>query len=113
MLHKAVPTIIAYSHEIPVTFLCDKVQQECWLNKCASCLDGRGFQRRYKLGEDDNKPVTWYVWKQTESEQLTKVVEDGTTADLLNMLRHYYHSSKNTALSKEHSLSNTKLKEII
>ena len=87
VLHKAVPTIPAYSHEALVTFLCDKVQQECWLNKCASCLDGRGFQRRYKLGEDDNKPVTWYVWKQTESKQLTKVVEDGPTADLLEHVK--------------------------
>ena len=58
VLHKAVPTIPAYSHEVPVTFLCDKVQQECWLNKCASCSDGGGFQRRYKLGEDDSKPGT-------------------------------------------------------
>ena len=87
VLHKAVPTIPAYSHESPVTFLCDKVQQECWLNKCASRSDGRGFQRRYTLGEDDNKPVTWYVWKQTESKQLTKVVEDGTTADLLEHVK--------------------------
>ena len=45
-------------------------------------MDGRGFQRRYKLGKDNNKPVTGYVSKQTESERLTKVVEDGTTTDL-------------------------------
>ena len=87
VLHKAVPTISAYSHEVPVTFLCDKVQQECWLNKCASCWDGRGFQTRYKLGEHDNKPVTWFVWKQTESEQLTKVVEDGATVDLFEHVK--------------------------
>ena len=83
----AVPTISAYSHKVPVTFLCDKVQQECWSNKCASCSDGRGFQRRYKPGEYDNKPVTWCVWKQTESERLTKVVEDGTIADLFEHVK--------------------------
>ena len=44
VFQKAFPTILAYSHEVPVTFLCDKVQRECWLNKCASCPDGRGFQ---------------------------------------------------------------------
>ena len=87
VLHKVVPTIPGYSHEVPVTCLCGKVQQDCWLNKCGSCSDGRGFQRRYKLGEDDNKPVTWYVWKQTESEQLTKVLEDGTTADLFEHVK--------------------------
>ena len=86
-LRKAVPTIPAYSHEVPVIILCDKAQQECWLNKCASCSDVRGFQRRYKPGEDDNKPVTWYVWKQTESEQLPKVVEDGTTADIFEHVK--------------------------
>ena len=87
VLHKAVPTLAAYSHEVPVTFLCDKVQQEYWLNKCASCSDGRGLQRKYKLGEDDNNPVTWYVWKQTEREWLIKVVEDGTTADLFEHVK--------------------------
>ena len=44
VFHKAFPTVLAYSHEVPVTFLCDKVQRKCWLNKCASCPDGRGFQ---------------------------------------------------------------------
>ena len=58
-----------------------------WLNKCASCSDGRGFRRRYKLGEDGNKPITWYVWKQTESEQLTKVVEDSTATDLFEHVK--------------------------
>ena len=87
VLHKAVPTIPAYSHEVPVTFLCYKVQREYSLNKCASCSDGRGFQRRYKLGEYDNKPFTWYVWKQTESEWLKKVVEDDATADLFEHVK--------------------------
>ena len=113
VLDKAVPTIPAYSHKVPVTFLCDKVQQECWLNKCVSCSDGRGFQRRDKPGEYDNKPVTWYVWKQTESERLTKVVEDGTIADLFEHVKTLLPQFFDTVLSKEHSLSNTKLKEII
>ena len=113
VLDKAVPTIPAYSHKVPVTFLCDKVQQECWLNKCVSCSDGRGFQRRDKPGEYDNKPVTWYVWKQTESERLTKVVEDGTIADLFEHVKTLLPQFFDTVLSKERSLSNTKLKEII
>ena len=113
VLDKAVPTIPAYSLKVPVTFLCDKVQQECWLNKCASCSDGRGFQRRDKPGEYDNKPVTWYVWKQTESERLTKVVEDGTIADLFEHVKTLLPQFFDTVLSKERSLSNTKLKEII
>ena len=113
VLHEAIPTIPAYSHEVPVTFLCDKVQQECWLNKCENCSDGRGFHRRYTLGEDDNNLVTSYVWKQTESERLTKVVEDGTNADLFELVKILLPQFLEHCFVKRAQSEQYKLKEIV
>ena len=63
------------------TLLCSPATRDCWLNKCK---DGKVFTAMTDM--DDAADLTWYVWKNDSDGRLSKVVEEGTTADLRNYI---------------------------
>ena len=79
-LHKVLPSVPLYTHELPQTCLCDLVTRECWMNQCEECKDGKGFTKSYQL--EENGVTKWYVWKTDSSGKLIKVLEEGTTEEL-------------------------------
>ena len=81
-LHKVDSSIPLYSHELPQTLLCSPASRECWLNQCSTCSDGKGMPRQFQI--DESITTTWLVWKYDSDGKLSKVIEEGTTKDLMD-----------------------------
>ena len=81
-LHGAIPGFPPYSQALPVTFLCQSVTSDCWMNQCDACSDGQAFISTYGDVLQEESVATWYVWKNDADNRLCRVLEDGTTNDL-------------------------------
>ena len=82
-LHNTCRDFPRYTYELPGRFLCAESMEQCWLNKCSECKDGKGFAiyfENHDVADDD--VVTWYIWKNDENDKLCKAVEEGTVSEL-------------------------------
>ena len=80
-LHRVKSAIPKYDESFPLNIVCDMASDECWFNKCSTCMNGN-FKKRYPLLEDeeslsnydsessetsrssdDAKLVKWYQWQ--------------------------------------------------
>ena len=81
-LHKAIPEFPPYSQSLPLTFLCENVMHNCWIDACDVCSAGQGFISTYAGVLQEEGAASWYVWKNDADNKLCKVLEEGTTNDL-------------------------------
>ena len=79
-LHAASPDFPGYSYSLTETFLCEKLERNCWLNECAECKDGAVFNNLYSY---QSTGAAWYVWK-SENNRMIKVKKEGTTDELVH-----------------------------
>ena len=69
---------------------CSPATRDCSLNNCNKCKDGKVFTAMTDMDDPADSlgtsGLTWYVWKNDSDGRLSKVVEEGTTADLRNYI---------------------------
>ncbi|KAG1682566.1 hypothetical protein GQR58_010849 [Nymphon striatum] len=78
-LHKANLSVPLYSHDLPQLFLCSLPTYNC-----NACNNGKGFLKAYPI--EETTEVLWSVWKNAEDGRLSKIVEEGTTRDLVGYI---------------------------
>ena len=81
-LHKVKSTIPKHDETFTLNVVCDMATDECWFNKCSTCMNGNLFKKRYLSlddeeslnnydsessetsgSSDDTKLVKWYQWQ--------------------------------------------------
>ena len=108
-LHKAIPEFPPYSQSLPLTFLCENVTHNCWIDACDVCSAGQGFISTYAGVLQEEGAASWYVWKNDADNKLCKVLEEGTTNDLqqhilsiLPQFLQHCHTKREQATSYNH-----------
>ena len=103
-LHKVNSTIPKYNESFTPNIVCDMATNECWFNKCSTCMNGNLFTKKYPLLEDeeslsnygsesfemsgstdDTKLVKWYQWQNVtvnDKEILEKTLIRGSLMQL-------------------------------
>ena len=77
-LHKACSEFPPYSHDLPVTFICQPPTVPCWMNNCDTCRCG-GLQECVKLLPNSitlNNRGTFIIVTRVTKKHVTRVTPD-------------------------------------
>ena len=90
-LHKFDQRFPQYKTNLPLSWVCNEHNDDCWFNRCENCKDGKLFQSLYlppqspseNDDEDNEEPViNWYQWETVSNDRgksrLEKIHKEGT-----------------------------------
>ncbi|XP_065665666.1 uncharacterized protein LOC136087088 [Hydra vulgaris] len=116
-LHKFDSNFPLYSHEFPLSIVCDSEKDICYNNMCTKCKDAAKFHNLFALNEvDKNKCITWYQWEKVAEgngkEYIKKIEKKGRVDDLYrtfskslpSFLWHYFIKQKQSKTYRDHKI---------
>lgn len=96
-LHKFDTIFPKYHSNLPLSWVCDDLTDDCWFNRCQSCKDSKLFLSVYpppqslsNEDEDSEDVINWYQWGKCLNDQgksrLEKILKEGSIEMLYGML---------------------------
>ncbi len=86
-LHRKLPNLFPlYSFDFLENVVCDTESEECMINDCATCKDGKLFSEKYDVKNPGDK-ITYVQWEEDECGFLEKKVVHSIVGEAVQLLR--------------------------